>query len=201
MCNNVNKRICMWHVQDLVSLTWPAAGFQQYFSLSLHHCMGDAEKITHTNTEIFIYLMTISFVDTNKLAKDAKLKTLLLWSTSEIPLDLRVEINSIVDWPALLAVHYRAGSGRLKRKEPSLHTAARRGAVDPRLQSDWRTGAEEILPEQPTTRLLSEPDTDSISASFSNAVWQEDKKREWIIIFVQLVKPKEFAHAIFIATL
>lgn len=130
--------------------------------------------------------MTISFVDTNKLVKDAKLKTF------EIPLDLRAEINSTVDWPALLSVHYRAGSGRLKHKEPSLHRAARRGAVDPRLQSDWRTGAEETPPEQPTTRLLSEPDTDSISASFSNAVWQEEKQREWIIILVQLAKPKEF---------
>lgn len=61
-----------WVVQDLVSLTWPAAGFQQFFSLSLHHCTGDAEKITHSNTAIFIY-MTISFVEIDKLAKDAKL--------------------------------------------------------------------------------------------------------------------------------
>lgn len=83
-------------------------------------------------------------------------------------------MNIIVDGPALLSVHNGAGTGKLEHRGPWQHTAAQRGAVDPRLQSDWQRGAEETPPEEPST---SEPDTDSISASFSNAVWQWKKER------------------------
>lgn len=54
----LNVQLCEQENLDLFSLTWPAAaGFQQIFSLSPHHCTVNAErKITHKNTAMFNYV-------------------------------------------------------------------------------------------------------------------------------------------------